>query len=506
MQPTYPPPTPLQQQYVAPATPAQRPQFDLNGLKSDIASLIQRLQAQFAASPYDQDVQVKLNGVLQLQKAVSIGAVNEANFQQVRQQVTDLAAKLVPLPTPTPQSAAPVPQWQPSAPNAQWQAPVPTPQWQAPAPYSQPYQPPQSTAPYMQPPPAQPQPLPFLAPGALNGLQALLANGQKPGTPQMRTAAPALQNASHTQLNSVQNNIAAAPPTNMADLLAALTKSGVFANLPGSTATPPAPVPVPVPASAPPPAAASTASLLQSLQGLIPPNSQTGTPTMTPAQLSGGKSRIPLSSAALKTFRPELVRSLYDEQPNQCSNCGRRFLATEEGRAKKERHLDWHFRTNQRMADPNIGRGQHRNWFVDEMEWIRLTEFDPSTTTADAANAATAAKKQKGPQDQYLRAPAGVTRNTCSICQEEMQSAYNEELQDWVFMNSMVYNGKIAHATCVEELKKATLQPAGGAMASALGGGYGTGQRQRSATPDSTLGKRKADGALAGMGARMKMG
>lgn len=227
---------------------------------------------------------------------------------------------------------------------------------------------------------------------------------------------------------------------------------------------------------------------------------------MIPAQLA--KPRIPFSSVALKQFRPELVRALYDEQPNQCSNCGRRFLSTEEGRAKKARHLDWHFRTNQRMADPNTGRGQHRNWFVDEMEWIRLTEFDPSTTTADAqaTAAATAAKKQKGPQDQFVRAPAGVTRNTCSICQEEMRSSYSEELQDWVFINAAMYNGKIAHATCVEEIKKSSMPSAGSAMAAALGGAFGGGQRQRSATPDSMLGKRKAEGALAGTGARMKIG
>lgn len=46
--------------------------------------------------------------------------------------------------------------------------------------------------------------------------------------------------------------------------------------------------------------------------------------------------------------------------------CGRRFLATEEGREKKARHLDWHFRTNQRLAD-SAKRGQSRSWYVDEL-------------------------------------------------------------------------------------------------------------------------------------------
>lgn len=502
----YPQPTPTPQQYAAPATPVQAPTVDPQSLKSDIASLLERVQAKFASTPYDKDLQNQLTAVIQLQQMVNSGAVAGPQLQAVRDTVNGMAARY---PPPTPQVQAPVPQWQPpqvpavqsqpaTAPISQFQ-PTPAPQWQPPAPFSQPYQSPQVPTPFAHAPSAQSQPPSFLAPGALNGLQALLANGQKPSTPQIRTAAPSLQNASHSQLNSVQNNVASAPTANTADILAALSRSGLFSNSPAPPATAPQP-------STPQPAQPSTASILQSLSKILPGAAQSGTPPVAPAQLATGKPRIPFSSAALKQFRPELVRSLYDDQPNQCSNCGRRFLATEEGRAKKNRHLDWHFRQNQRMADPSIGRGQHRNWYMDEMEWIKLTEFDPSTTTAEAANAATATKK-KGPEDQYVRAPAGITRNTCSICQEEMRSSYSEELQDWVFNNAVVYNGKIAHATCVEEIKKATALPGmGGAMAAALGGGLGSHQRQRSATPDSMLGKRKAEGVLAGTGARMKMG
>ena len=496
LQPMYPQPTPTpQQQYAMPSTPMQRAPVDVQVLKSDISSLLARVQARFAVTPYDKEVQNQLNAVLQLQKLVEAGMVSGDSLQQVRDTVAGMSVRYPPPPRPTPQPQVSTPQWQP---------PVPTPQWQAPPPFSQAYQPSQAIAPFMQTQPQQPQQVPILAPGALNGLQALLANGQKPSTPQMRSAVPALQNASHSQLHSVQNNVAAAPSANPTDLLAALTRSGVLSSLPGANATPSAPPPM----SAPPPSQNSTASLLQSISSLLPPPSQTGTPNMASTHIANGKPRIPFSTAALKQFRPELIRSLYDDQPNQCSNCGRRFLATEEGRAKKNMHLDWHFRTNQRMADPAIGRGQHRNWFVDEMEWIRLTEFDPSTTTADAANAVTEAKKQKGPQDQSVRAPAGVTRNTCSICQEEMRSSYSEELQDWVFGNAVVYNGKIAHGTCVEEIRKSMVLPTagGGAMAVALGSGYGGTQRQRSATPDSLLGKRKAEGVLAGTGARMKTG
>ncbi|RMX72128.1 hypothetical protein D0869_14933 [Hortaea werneckii] len=508
----YPQPSSTPQQYPLPHTPVQSPPVDVQTLKSDISSLLERVKAKFATSPYDKEIQTQLNAVIQLKQIVESGMVPAQQLHQVRDTVSGMISRF---PPPTPQAQALFPQWQPPAPSPHPQQtstpqmhPSATSQWQPPAPFPQPYQQAQMPAPFAQPPPSHSPAPSILAPGALNGLQALLANGQKPSTPQIRTAAPALQNASHNQLNAVQNN--AAPPSNTADLLAALTKSGVIGGTPTPAAQPP---PAPQ-ANTPQPAQQSTASLLQSLSSILPPPSQTGTPTAPTATL--GKPRMPFSTAGLKQFRPELVRSLYDEQPNQCSNCGRRFLATDEGRAKKNMHLDWHFRQNQRLADPSLGRGQHRNWFMDEMDWIQLTEFDPSTTAADAAAHAAnaAAKKEKGPQDQYVRAPPGMTRNTCSICQEEMRSSYSEEMQDWVFGNAVVWNGKIAHATCVEEIKKATALPMGGgggggsgsAMAAALGGGVLGHQRQRSATPDSMLGKRKAEGGPAGNGTRMRMG
>ena len=216
-----------------------------------------------------------------------------------------------------------------------------------------------------------------------------------------------------------------------------------------------------------------------------------------------------MTGAALKEFRPGLVHSLYDAHPNQSSTCGRRFAATNDGRAKKDRHLDWHFRTNQRMADPNTNRGQHRNWYISEIDWIKLTEFDPSTTSASEAAGNSAAdggekggKKQgDGMQNKFVRAPPGTTKATCSICFEEMKTSYSEELQDWVFPAATMSQGKIVHAQCLAEMVKG--QGGGGSLAAALGAAGG--QRQRSATPDSSLGKRKAEGALAGSGARMRM-
>jgi pre-mRNA cleavage complex 2 protein Pcf11 len=143
------------------------------------------------------------------------------------------------------------------------------------------------------------------------------------------------------------------------------------------------------------------------------------------------------------------------------------------------------------------------------MEWIRHVEFDPSTTSATATE--TAKVEKKSAKDSSVRAPAGMTKNTCNICFEEMKSSYSEELQDWIFSNAQVHNGRIVHATCLEEMTRGQGGAAGGAgsvtssLAAALASVGGVGRRERSATPDSLLGKRKAEQILVGGGARVKM-
>jgi len=128
-----------------------------------------------------------------------------------------------------------------------------------------------------------------------------------------------------------------------------------------------------------------------------PSSSVTNTPPVPPPghQRSPSINDIELTSASLKRYvwvfvasfrpmlmtsrpRPYLISILYESRPNQCSTCGRRFLATEDGKQKKARHLDWHFRTNQRLAD-SAKRGQSRSWYVDEL--VRIIDLGKYTST-----------------------------------------------------------------------------------------------------------------------------
>jgi hypothetical protein len=42
-----------------------------------------------------------------------------------------------------------------------------------------------------------------------------------------------------------------------------------------------------------------------------------------------------------------------------------RFASTEEGRKQKANHLDWHFKTNSRVADSQKS-AVNRSWYIDE--------------------------------------------------------------------------------------------------------------------------------------------
>ena len=75
-------------------------------------------------------------------------------------------------------------------------------------------------------------------------------------------------------------------------------------------------------------------------------------------------------------YRPYLLPFLFESLGPQCSQCGRRFTADEEGRKKKTAHMDWHFKVNRRITEAEKG-AQHRSWLVDKT--VSRTYLFPTT-------------------------------------------------------------------------------------------------------------------------------
>lgn len=90
---------------------------------------------------------------------------------------------------------------------------------------------------------------------------------------------------------------------------------------------------------------------------------------------------------------------------------------------------------------------------------------------------------EKGPQLQWIHAPddAALLNTPCPICQEKFESTWSDDAQDWIWKDATKVGSRIFHASCYAEVTKH------GRVA-----GSGTPVR-RSETPDSVLGKRKAE-------------
>lgn len=134
-------------------------------------------------------------------------------------------------------------------------------------------------------------------------------------------------------------------------------------------------------------------------------------------------------------------------------------------------------------------RGQNRSWYVDEREWIASKEFeDDAGMVEEQSNTNGTSPSAKKKQQDYVRAPSDpVLRNApCPIDQEPFKSEWSEEVQDFIWRDAIKVGNRFYHASCYREATRDRDKDAGGATP--MGAGVG-----RIATPDSILGKRKAE-------------
>ncbi|PLB39205.1 putative mRNA cleavage factor complex component Pcf11 [Aspergillus candidus] len=435
--------------------PPQHREVDLAALNRDIEVLITSARADFATNPLDPSVQQRLKALLDLQGILQRQELTQEQLKLVRDQISALTPKRS---TSTPQSFLPNLSNLPNLPAMSATPMAPS----AGQPISQPLQ-------------------QLLNPGTLAELIKNTAARQQPTPPpQIPNILPQMA----TNSSIPQPSVTPAPEN---PLLAALRARGLLPS-----------------ASAPPTASAVPSANLASAFPLIMPGQVRFTPpvsTPQPSNISNGQLEVQMNTASIKIPRPGLLASLYEAKPNRCGTCGRRFHATEEGKEKKARHLDWHFKTNQRMADA-ARRAQNRSWYVDERDWIKSREAvdDQNLDTETPNEGATAGDGEsahKGPPKQWIRAPNDATlRNTpCPICQEKFESTWSEDVQDWIWQDAVKVGNRVYHASCYSEVTKDGPTPAQ----------RGT-PAGRTGTPDSVLGKRKAAEGMEspGQNARVK--
>lgn len=426
-------------------TPQQQPQqqqrqqqdIDLSALNRDIEALITAARSDFANSPLDPSIQQRLKALLDLQGILQRQELTQEQLKLVRDQVSALAPKSSIAVPSTVSSAIPVV----SAP------PMPIPPVQT---ISQPLQ-------------------QLLNTGTLAELIKTTAACQQPTPPPRVQSIMPQAPSSATPQPTVTSN-----PEN--PLIAALRARGLLP-----------------PASAPPATSTTPTSNLTSVFPFIVPGQvryPPPVPTPQAADTSNVQINVQINTASIKIPRIALIATLYESKPNRCGTCGRRFFATEDGKEKKARHLDWHFRTNQRMTEA-ARRAQNRSWYVDERDWIKSREVGDdeglvdTEASGEGATGGDGGSAKNGPPKQWIRAPNDATlRNTpCPICQEKFESTWSEDVQDWIWQDAIKVGNRVYHGSCYAEVTKDGSTPAPRGPPSG-----------RTGTPDSILGKRKAEG------------
>ncbi|KAJ5984381.1 mRNA cleavage factor complex component Pcf11 [Penicillium waksmanii] len=408
--------------------PRPPPQHANNGRPMHTSALIAAARTNFANSPFDPASQARLKALLDLQSILQNQQLTTDQIKLVRDQVSAMA------------TSNPVPNVPVAAPPIPVPAPVST-------------------------PPAQP---------SSQSLQSLLNSStladliKATATRQQPTSPPQIPNAFPQMLQMPPVSSTPQPAEN--PLIAQLRARGL---LPSHSAPPV------MSSSSPPPMGGG------SMPFFMPGQPHSTPPAPTPPQ-AGASSVVPMKTAFMKFPRLNLVVSLYDAKSNRCGTCGRRFPTTAEGKEKKARHLDWHFKTNQRMVDASK-RAQNRS----------CDDSGPADTeaTTDGEVGADGKPSKQGPPKAWIRAPNDAKlRNTpCPICQEMFESTWSEDVQDWIWQDAIKVASRVYHASCYAEVT------ANEAPRSSTPQG-------RSGTPDSILGKRKAEGNDSpGLNVRIKM-
>lgn len=400
------------------------PDSSIDTLNRDIGNLIDASKVEFAQNPFDGSIQSKLKALLDLQGILTSRNLPAEQIALIKERVQVLSASIKP--QPAPQAV---------------QAPVNVPQQSA-----------------------QPT-LASLFGGQGAALAALLAksgqiqNGAPAASPSLQPGIPQ-SNVSQTPYPQVvQPPKPVTPAPQASSLLDQLRAAGLL-----PSATPVVPPPPTLPNL---PNPSQLAMLAGRFPGGFPPppplHSHSPIPfagMQWPPSLAND---VQLSAASLKIPRPHLIISLYESLGIPCSQCGRRFKNDAEGKKKKTAHMDWHFKVNQRMVDAEK-RGQHRSWFVDELDWIKSREVDEEhlATSSEVAAAKEAADKSKTPKLKWIPVPNDpvLAQSLCPICQEKFEMKWLDDAQEWVWIDAVQVGSRIYHASCHSDAKRdGSVQP-----------------------------------------------
>ncbi|XP_011609384.2 pre-mRNA cleavage complex 2 protein Pcf11 [Takifugu rubripes] len=159
---------------------------------------------------------------------------------------------------------------------------------------------------------------------------------------------------------------------------------------------------------------------------------------------------------AMKLRYESVVTKLYSG--TQCGLCSMRFSSRQPDLYGD--HLDWHYRQNHNGKVPSK-KVTHRRWYYGLRDWIEFEEiadleerakslfFEKENEVEVQKNQAAAKEKEV----QCVKATKDQVGESCEICQEQFETYWVEEEEDWFLKNAIRVDDKIFHPSCFEDYK-----------------------------------------------------
>ncbi|KJE89119.1 hypothetical protein, variant 1 [Capsaspora owczarzaki ATCC 30864] len=187
---------------------------------------------------------------------------------------------------------------------------------------------------------------------------------------------------------------------------------------------------------------------------VIPP------PTGSSGHASSGASmalpHVALDSDAVKTFRNDVVESLYSWRPLLCTQCAFRFPA--DRRTAMAEHMDWHFRANkrERERDKNV---RSRRWYLPVDDWLQYKEteedderqpafFTDGTGRDGGQTSGATGGASAGESVDAAVAVLPDDATECSICGDKLERVYNQDDEEWRFVGAVRVGAQVFHTRC----------------------------------------------------------
>uniref|UniRef100_A0ABD2X1E5 CID domain-containing protein n=1 Tax=Trichogramma kaykai TaxID=54128 RepID=A0ABD2X1E5_9HYME len=148
------------------------------------------------------------------------------------------------------------------------------------------------------------------------------------------------------------------------------------------------------------------------------------------------------------------VKELYDGQP--CGNCGKRFHR--DVAFKLSDHYDRHFQENMKMR---LAKSimQNRCFYKTVEEWQQQQDEEtPASTVSNFFEAAKMKNIQEkitnGTEQPSVKCSINLDDATCVMCYEKFDVYFHQELEEWHYQPTIIYDNKNLHPICLEDYKK----------------------------------------------------